>query len=221
MKDPDVLSHWHHLVEDFQTSALDFYAAVEKAIARRNLPGIELSRVTWKEGGLATAKREYLRIRRGRFAFDICAAPYGSGFFFSWWLARIHGPGGLLALLFLLFGMFLVLSVVAGVIAQFVGQLAAVGAILLSPLGLIILGMLMREGTIPGEDVILEIPVFAWIYTTFFNPVTYYRLDTALMFQESVRNAVQEVIADLRSQQGLRAFSDAELEPKMRSLTER
>ena len=34
---------------------------------------------------IASAKREYLRMQRGKYAFDICAAPFGNGFFVSWW----------------------------------------------------------------------------------------------------------------------------------------
>src|SRR5262245_44849786 len=90
-RNPDglVLSHWHTLFEDFSTSSQEFYAAVETAIRERKLPDIEISRECFSEGGIGTAEREYLRIKRNRIAFDICSAPYGGGHFFSWWLARV------------------------------------------------------------------------------------------------------------------------------------
>jgi hypothetical protein len=95
----EVISHWHQLFEAFSTSTQDFYRAVEEAIRRRNLPEIEVSRVLFKEGGVASAEREYLRVRRKRIAFDICSAPYGNGHFFSWWLAKIPAKYGLLIVL--------------------------------------------------------------------------------------------------------------------------
>src|SRR5215216_5997659 len=80
---PAVLSHWHQLYENFSTSSRDFYTAVEEAIKKREVPDLVFSRVTWKESGILSAKREYLRVARGRLHWDICAAPFGTGFFFS------------------------------------------------------------------------------------------------------------------------------------------
>jgi hypothetical protein len=39
-------------------------------------------------GGPASAKREYLQVGREKLIFDICGAPFGTGFFVSWWLAE-------------------------------------------------------------------------------------------------------------------------------------
>ncbi len=52
-----VISHWCHLVEDFNTSALDFYGVVETALAQRGIPNSKTSRVEWKEGSVLSAKR--------------------------------------------------------------------------------------------------------------------------------------------------------------------
>src|ERR1039457_3333924 len=109
--DSSVISHWHHPIENFQTSPMDFYAAVELALQPRQIQDLSTSRVDWKEGGLLSARREYLRVKRGKLAFDICAAPFGTGFFFSSWLAEVPAPhGALYALLIvvvslILFGM--------------------------------------------------------------------------------------------------------------------
>jgi hypothetical protein len=86
-----VISHWYRYVEDFSTSGLEFYAAVEEVVTRRGLPGVSLSRVRFLEGGIFSAKREYLRVQRERAVFDICAGPYGrGGYFFSWRLAELR-----------------------------------------------------------------------------------------------------------------------------------
>ncbi len=65
----EVISHWHHSIEEFNTSALELYRAVEEALREKEAPGVRLERVDWTEGGLLSAKREYLRISHGRFFF--------------------------------------------------------------------------------------------------------------------------------------------------------
>ena len=80
-----VTSHWGHLLENFSFSSNEFYQRVEKALQRRDVPQLTATRVVWNEGGLLSPRREYLRVQRGRSAFDICAAPFGSGFFVSSW----------------------------------------------------------------------------------------------------------------------------------------
>ena len=74
---PLVLSHWYHLFEDLEASPMEFYASVEESVERREIPDAERSRVDHHEGGVLSAKREYLRVSRGRLAFDVCAAPFG------------------------------------------------------------------------------------------------------------------------------------------------
>jgi hypothetical protein len=103
----DIFSHWSAFVEGFQGSTLDFYTRVEEAIRERQMTDYKTSRVDWREGGILSAKREYLRVRRKEFAFDICGAPFGNGFFFSSWLGEI--PSGFWALVSLVpvLGLFL------------------------------------------------------------------------------------------------------------------
>ena len=211
MKNPEVISHWHLLMENFETSGMEFYAAVEEALKERSIPDIELSRVEWHEGGLATAGREYLRVQRSRLAFDVCAAPFGKGFFFSWWLARIPQKYGLLFLGLILLGSVIVYSIL-------VQALGFVLATIAMPILIGVLGILIRDGKIQAEEAILEIPLVGWVYERLFSPSTYYRLDTAMMFQESVRNAVMQVVGELRNEKGLRALSEAEAKPHLREL---
>src|SRR5688572_29442528 len=91
-----VVSHWYHLIEGLGASPLEFYASVEQAIERRQIPDSGRSRIDYREGGLLSAKREYLRVRRKEYTFDICGAPFGTGFFVSWWLVEPLGClGGL------------------------------------------------------------------------------------------------------------------------------
>src|SRR5665213_2401469 len=108
----DVMEHWYALIPGFTTSTKDFYAAVEKELKDREVPGVEIFYVDFAEGGLLSAKREYLRMTRERLVFDICAAPFGKAYFFSCRFAEIPAVIHLWQLLVLLaaFGICLLLS---------------------------------------------------------------------------------------------------------------
>ena len=65
------------------------------------------------------------------------------------------------------------------------------------------------------------IPVFGAIMMRLFRPETYYRLDTALMFQELVNSAVQEVVDEIMKAKGIRALSEFERKPILSDLFKR
>ncbi len=95
----EVISHWSTLIQEFNTSPQAFYTAVTVAIQKRKIPNATIDRIHFKETHLLSAKREYLRIRcKNDFYFAVCAAPFGTGFFVSWWL--LQPQDGCLATLF-------------------------------------------------------------------------------------------------------------------------
>lgn len=55
------------------------------------MPETKISRITHKEAGILSAKREYLRVKHFNLVFDVCAAPFGKDFFISWWLYETQG----------------------------------------------------------------------------------------------------------------------------------
>lgn len=81
-----VVSSWSTLVENFNTSTLDFYNVIETNVQKRQAPDIKISRKNLSESHIFSASREYLLVRRKKLTFAICSAPYGTGQFFSWWL---------------------------------------------------------------------------------------------------------------------------------------
>jgi hypothetical protein len=83
-----VLSHWNHHESGLQQSAAEFYGEVERRLGAEGISDIKMERVKLSEGGLLSANREYLQVRRGDHVFHVCAAPFGSGFFVSWWLGE-------------------------------------------------------------------------------------------------------------------------------------
>lgn len=87
----EVFSHWHHMIEGLAHAPQSFYEALEGSLAARQITNIRISRALWREGGVLSAKREYLEVRRGSELFYVCGAPFGNGFFVSWWLGEALG----------------------------------------------------------------------------------------------------------------------------------
>jgi hypothetical protein len=81
-----ILSHWTHSFPYFNLSSDVFYKQAETIIKDHQMPDVKIERAKHKEGGIFSASREYLRIKRGDLVVDLCAAPFGRDFFISWWM---------------------------------------------------------------------------------------------------------------------------------------
>jgi hypothetical protein len=199
----EVKSHWQTIVENFNTSTLDFYKTVEEAVAKRQLPDVTFARTDMKEGGLLSAKREYLLVKRGNLTFAICSAPYGTGQFFSWWLLETLPRFALLyALAFLAVLPIIFISMIGamGIIKGFVWFIILGGA------ALWVVGYSDVFDTAELDATLLAIPYFGSVYQKLFRPATFYAADTTAMFQESVRQAVKEAMNDVCTAKGVRAL---------------
>jgi hypothetical protein len=212
-----VIGHWSKLIENLQASPKEFYTSVEQGIERRQVPSISNSRVDWKEGGLFTAWREYLRINREKEVIDICGAPYGSGFFVSWWHGELQpsaiGPT-LLAI-----GLVFILDTI---FAQFGSPMRLIGTVIGSILIFLFVGILINRSA--GQNwviYVLAIPVIGWLMDRLFLPPTYYRIDSASMFRSAIEQAVHEVIDQMAQAKGLRALTELEKKPILRDFFQR
>jgi hypothetical protein len=199
-----VTAHWSHLIEGLEASSLEFYRALEEAIARREIPDTERARVDYREAGYLSAKREYLRVTRGAQAVDICAAPFGRGFFVSWWLGEAR-PSPILP------------TIVALAILIFAIRVLGfwIGGIILV-LGFLIVGVIMSQGEGAWHAYFLVILGLGSLWERLFRPVTLYRHDTMLMFQSAFHAAVLEVVDSLTDAKGLRRLSELERKPILR-----
>ncbi len=210
---PDVVvSHWSTLIEDFQGSSLAFYGAFEVALRRRDIPNTEKSRVDYRESGLLSARREYLRVRREKLVFDVCAAPFGTGFFVSYWLAEDRPQLNPLLKAMALFGLLFAALWLVWSMGLFSGLITIM---IVLPLGLWGVQEAAAAGTL-DDDVVIMLPLIGRLYLWLFKPATYYRLDTMLMFQQAVHNSVLEVIDVWTTEKGIRALRDTERKPVMR-----
>jgi hypothetical protein len=233
----DVVSHWHKLVEDFQTTSLGFYDAVEKALEKRNIPKLKTSRVDWQEGGALSPRREYLRVHGEHHCFDMCAAPFGNGYFFSAWVTATKARFVVFYYLLFLVGAYLAwqltvmaLGAVWNNMDGFAGSLlrpvfSFASTFLMIPVAILFVlwstALLARGGHYGAERAMLTIPLVGWFYQKTFAPPTFYRLDTMHMFQSAVMSAMQEVLNGLLTAKGLRALNDGEFKPVEKQLADK
>lgn len=97
----EVIARWHHHFDDLQLSSQDCYKTIQECIEKRQVPDAQSSRVTFAVyDSVMAARREYLRVNNVTYIFDICAAPYGTGFFISWWLRESKSLAELLMIRF-------------------------------------------------------------------------------------------------------------------------
>lgn len=85
--------HWYHHFEDLQLSSQEFYQVIEKALTEMQMPGLIIHRINHYESGVLSTQRQYLRVSRKDVLYDICAAPFGYGFFVSYWQAETADVG--------------------------------------------------------------------------------------------------------------------------------
>jgi hypothetical protein len=77
--------HGYELFTNLQLSTREFYKLLEDMIADFKYPDVKCQTEELKEGGVFSAKRQYLSINWGRHKFLVCASPFGKSFFISWW----------------------------------------------------------------------------------------------------------------------------------------
>ena len=212
-----VLSHWSMLVENLQASPLSFYKAVEAALLHRQLPATQNSRVAYKESGLLSAEREYLHVRRETLVFDICGAPFGTGFFFSWWFAEDRAKLNPLLKALAVVALFFIAVWLLAVLGLVLGTIVIVPGVLFP---LAYANELASQGKF-DDGLIRSVPIVGRLYEWLFKSSTYYRLDSQAMFQQAVHNAVLEVIDQMTTEKGLRALSESERKPVMYQFYER
>lgn len=203
-KKADVISHWYALVPDFSASTQDFYSQVEQELKSRKVPDLEISRVEFSEGGLLSANREYLRMKRERLVFDVCAAPFGTSYFYSMRFAELPSAVKLwqiLLVLVILFGSFLTTLRILGFFFGLLFFILAIGAAIYVARNAVALNLQYLDAEL------LKLPVIGPIYERFFRRETYYRIDTRLMYLETVDAIVKKMVETTTSAKGVKLLS--------------
>lgn len=208
---PLVHDHQATYLENFSISPGDLYKAIESEIAEKKLPNIEVSRIFFREGGLLSANREYLRIRRERLAYLVCAAPWGTSFFFSTRFTEI--PVSLRW-----WELIVALLCLAGAFLGYWHLLGLWWGITIFVLNLIALVTLCRQALANGwnrlDDLLLRLPVFGVIYELWLRPNTLFRDDTRDLFQNLIQAIVHRQIGSFAASSGLNLLEFKDLKPE-------
>jgi len=205
----EVSNHWIVSAHGFSLSPLEFYETVERELAALKISELEISRQEYAEGGLLSDKRIYLRVRRERLVFLVCAAPFGTHYFFS--CRFMHTPATLKLWHVLVAGLFL--AVILG-FERFLGMNLTIIALL----GLIpAIGLRFRHALAMGlaniDSALLKIPVAGPIYEQFFRKNTYYRQDTRLMYLDTIPTVIQGLVDEYTGANGVRLIRNQEAAP--------
>ena len=152
----ELTARWYYYFDNFQFSPKDFYAIVEEHIKKRKVPKANLSRVKFYQDLGFWNKREYLRVKNQDYIFDICASPYGGGFFVSYWVGY---------------------------------------------------------PTSAFINFLLQIPILGAVVYAFTVKRTYYQLDLATMFQETIRKSIASAINEIAEEKGFRPPTAEEYKP--------
>ena len=217
-KKDEVLDHWISFADGLVLPPQEFYEAVEKAMADRKIPAMDVSRVEYAEGGLLSDKRLYLRMLRERLAFDMCAAPFGNNFFFS--CRTVHSPPVLrpwhIAVAFVFFAgvYYLLVKALGETFANIalVALLVAIAEVFRNAVGM---------GLADLDNALMKIPVVGPIYENWFRKETYYRQDTRLVYLKIVPGIVKEVAEEMTAAKGIKLTEQFETAPVFGELYKR
>lgn len=206
----EVISHWYVPIDHFDYSSVDFYEKIEATLESRKVPGLEIKREEINEGGLLSDKRLYLRLKRERLVFDICAAPFGTSFFFSFRL--VEQPLGIKPLQIIIF--FIGLLIAFGILSAIIGLTKAFILMLFLMIGSVFLMRNMIAMGLQNLDAsLIKIPIIGSLYECFFRKETYYREDTRLMYLTTVETITQTVVDEVTAAKGIKLIKRYERTP--------
>jgi hypothetical protein len=204
---------WLYSADEFNFDAQEFYSLVEKNLASQKIPGMEISRVEFAEGGLLSNQHLYLRLMRERFAIDTCAAPFGSNYFFS--CRFVHVPA--LVRLWHIVAAILFFGLVFNLLIKPLGFIFA----LIAVVGLLfaLVGVLRNAESLTDLDtLLLKIPVVATIYENWFRMETYYRIDTRTLFKRILPDLIKTAAEEITAAKGVKLVRQSEPPPILAEL---
>ena len=206
------------LIDGFQTSTDAFYKSIEDDLQTRQVPGLDLVRLDYKEGGLLSSRRDYLRMRRERLTFDLCSAPFGTSWFFSYRFCEIPAP-------FPFWQFLIVLALTAVLTGGYVALFGALwGGVIIGMTALGFMLLLRNTLTLGFEDFdawLLTVPVFGRVYEALFRKETFFRQDTRFMYVEMIERIIQAKIKEVTVSEGIEKVEFIEGRPDMHPLLAR
>ena len=199
-KQPVVHKWWYVVQLDFEASTEEFYSAIEQDLAARELQGLELSRVEYAEGGLLSAQRAYLRMKRERLLFDVCSAPFGTSWLFSCRFSEFP----ITIRLWEIFALVLALGAFWFSYVELFGFLTGNVMFAATVIGMILaMVCAVPFGFHDMDAALMQIPVIGPFYEVFFRKNTYYRQDTRVAYTTIVNTIVRARVLEVAKARGV------------------
>lgn len=206
------ISYWCNWFPGLKHSPQQFYAAVVQKVREFQVPNLQPDTLLLKQGSAFSANRLYLRLSREKLVFEICAAPFGSGFFVSSRLfdRRREARWYHLLLVFVLW------TVATALGYYYLGQTWSI-VVCVGIVALVWSLMRLAQGELGGwvGRKLPEAPLLGRIYESYFNPDTFFRQDTNACYQTVVHDAVMSAIDDMTNQHGIRQLTEEERKPML------
>lgn len=214
-KKGDILGHWIAFHDNFSFPPQDFFDAIQKELQARKIPGMEISQEEFSEGGLLSDKRIYLRLFRERLALYTCAAPFGTGYFFS--CRTVYVPA--LVRLWHIVAALVFFGVVGGLLLKPLGFMFAIIAMV--ALMFALAAVLGNAAMSDLDTLLLKIPIVSTIYEDWFRVDTFFRQDTRLIYLQQIPAFIQELAEDITAAKGARLEQQYQLPPILGDLYKR
>jgi len=197
----EILDSWILFADSFSFPPQEFYAAIEKEMADRRVPSMNISREEFSEGGMLSDKRTYLRFFRERLALYTCAAPFGTGYFFSF--RAVYIPA--LVRLWHIVAFCLFFGVLGSLLVKLLGFTFAVVSLVTL---LFALAATFRNATAAGlgdlDTLLLRIPIVSTVYENWFRDDTFYRIDTRSLYLQTLPEIVRRHAEEITAAKGVK-----------------
>jgi len=217
-KKGEILDSWILFADGFSFPPQEFYAAIDKEMTARKIPSMEISREDFSEGGLLSDKRIYLRLFRERLALYTCAAPFGTGYFFSF--RAVYVPA--LVRLWHILAFVLFFGLIGSLLVSLLGFTFAVAALVSLVFAL---AAVYRNATAAAvgnlDSLLLKIPVISIIYENWFREDTFYRIDTRSLYLQQLPEIVRRLAEEITAAKGAKLLDDNGRPPVLRELYKR
>jgi len=211
----EILDSWILFADGFSFPPQEFYAAIDKEMTARKIPTMEISRQEFGEGGLFSDKRIYLRLFRERLALYTCAAPFGTGYFFSF--RAIYVPA--LVRLWHILALIVFFGLIGGLLLQQLDLTFAVAALVAL---MFAVAAVFRNATAAGvgdlDTLLLKIPIISTVYENWFREDTFYRIDTRTLYLKHLPEIVRRLAEEITAAKGAKLLEENEHPPILREL---
>ncbi len=209
------LSYWCKLFEKPLCSPQEFYALVEENLSKWNVPALSGGYIDLREGNIFSDKRLYLQLNRELLVFEVCAAPFGTGYFVS---ARLFDRRRYATLKDFI-GLLIFIGLLSAVFWYMIGFLQTVFLMLFALIGVVGLIKSASPSLIRKMDgAFPQLPCIGPIYESLAHPLTNFRIDQNNMYQQAVHQAVMTTVDALNQKVGIKPLTAEERKPTIRQM---